>query len=465
MSTPIANMPRQNDWKWWLALFAVTLFALAMRWYYVSTAVVLNPVRGDAVQYYSYAWNMVNHGTFAKDPPGSLSVSPDSYRDPGYPFFLAIWMKLFGTGDAWYAAVLLCQALLGALTVLLATTIGRYWLSPRWAIFAGALMAAWPHSITIDSYLLSETLFGFLCAFGMLFCVSACRKAAAWRGFSAGLAFSAAALTNAVLLPFGIFLAAFLLWRKFVNRKIFFSIVLGTLLMPTAWAIRNTHTAPSTGDNSSKDRALLNLVQGAWPEYHSAWRNSFFGNPSEKTYAQAVSAAYQKEYLELKQSPIDGAKAMLQRFSQHPWKYGLWYLVEKPHLLWDWDIRIGQGDIYVYPTRRDPFSNSPLWIVTYSICHAINLPLMLLALACVFFAWSKRSPLMALDRQCSRSAVVVVICLIAFVTTVYTVLQAEPRYSIAFRCFEILLAVTTLSTLSLWWKNYRHATSQTSSVP
>ena len=34
-----------------------------------------------------------------------------------------------------------------------------------WA--AGFLMAVWPHNVAIDGYLLSETLFGFLCALGL----------------------------------------------------------------------------------------------------------------------------------------------------------------------------------------------------------------------------------------------------------------------------------------------------------
>jgi hypothetical protein len=456
MSITISPISESSKWKWWLSLFAIALIALAMRWYYVSTAVVLDPVRGDAAQYYSYAWNMANHAIFSKDPPGSLTVSPDNYRDPGYPFFLAVWMKLLGAGDAWYAAVLLCQALLGALTVLLVTVIGRYWLPPLWAISAGGLMAAWPHSITINGYLLSETLFGFLCALGMLLCVGTCRNLSAWRGFGAGLAFGAAALTNAILLPFSISLAAFLLWRKYVNRKIFFSIALGALLLPAAWSVRNRDIAPSTDGNSSRDRALLNLVLGTWPEFQASWRESFFGDSAQKKRAQEITLAYQKEYLALKQSPIDGAAIILKRFSRDPWQYGAWYFFEKPHLLWDWDIRIGQGDIYVYPTRRDPFSNSPAWIAIYSICRAINFPLMLLALASVFFVCSKRSPLNSLDKQDNRSALVIVICLTAFVTTIYTALQAEPRYSIAFRPYEVLLAVSTLYALRLLWKKYKH---------
>ena len=108
-----------NRWFWPLALFAITLLALVLRVYYVRTAVVDHPVRGDATQYYAYAWNLSQHGVFAKDAPGAATITPDNYRDPGYPLFLSVWMKALGSADAWYAAVLLCQALLGALAVIL----------------------------------------------------------------------------------------------------------------------------------------------------------------------------------------------------------------------------------------------------------------------------------------------------------------------------------------------------------
>jgi len=45
--------------------------------------------------------------------------------------------------------------------------------------------------------------------------------------------------------------------------------------------------------------------------------------------------------------------------------------------------------------------------------------------------------------------------LTVFATLVYTILQAEPRYSIPFRPFEILLAFTTLSAITTWSQRFR----------
>jgi hypothetical protein len=440
----VHDSARGNPWLWPLALSIITLLAFALRWYYVSTAVVLNPVRGDAIQYYSYAWNLLHHGIFAKDAPGALAITPDDYRDPGYPAFLALWMRALGNGAAWYAGVLIGQAALGALTVTLAMQLGRHWLSPRWTIGAGLLMAVWPHSISINGYLLSETLFGFLCALAVLLCARACQlKSPGWAAMT-GTVFGAAALTNAILLPFGLLLAGFLGWRKLAPTRVCVALTVGALLLPGAWAIRNMQISTPESGTSSTDRALQNLVQGSWPDYHSAWRASVLGDEAAQSKAHQTLHAIDLEYTNLRESPIAGASMILRRLWQHPLNTAVWYLGRKPAQLWGWDIQIGQGDIYVYPTKNAPFQIRRPWIALEVICHALNPILLLLALVGMFSAWRRKREGGTANE---RTALVVVICLLAFVTLVYSLLQAEPRYSTPFRAFELLLAITAIAKI------------------
>jgi 4-amino-4-deoxy-L-arabinose transferase-like glycosyltransferase len=399
--------------------------------------------------------NLTEHATFSKDPPGSASITPDYYRDPGYPLFLSAWMKAFGWAEAWYAVVLLSQALLGALTVALTAQLGRYWLAPEWAIGAGLLMAVWPHSITINGYLLTETLFGFLCVLGMLLCARAYRCANPWWAMAAGLVLGAAALTNAVLLPFGVLMAGVLAWRKLAPRKICVALAVGALVLPGAWAIRNMQVPGAVAGNSSKDRALFTFVVGASPDYGAAWHASLSADAAQKANAAATLQMVNVEYAALQASPVQGAKMILQRFSEHPWRYAVWYLFEKPYELWGWNIQIGQGDIYVYPTANSPFQVNPVWIAVAAICHALNLLLLLLALASLYFVRTRQRGMDAGGKNGSRTALVGVVCLLAFATLVYTLLQAEPRYSIAFRPFEILLAATALAGITTGWREYR----------
>lgn len=448
-----------RPWGGWLVLFAIFLFAFGLRWYYVSHAVVLNPVRGDATQYYAYALNLSNHGVFSKDLPDAATIHPDNYRDPGYPVFLALWMKILGTGDAWYAGVLLSQALLGALTVTLATQLGRYWLPLRWAAAAGVVMALWPHSITINGYLLSETLFGFLTVLGTLICAQALQRQNLRYTVLAGLTLGAAALTNAILLPFGILLAALFAWRKLAPRKLCFALALGAFALPSAWAVRNAIVVVPVAGTSSTDRALLNLAQGSRPEFQSAWRDSVLGDDDAKAKASIVFQHVDDDYAQLRSSPLHGVAAIFRRFAQHPLQIAQWYLIEKPALLWGWSIEIGQGDIFVFPTRNAPFQIQPIWIALAAICSAANTTLMLLALAAVFLtSWFQLNRPGIRPLPASRAALVTTVFLVAFVTLVYSTLQAEPRYSIPFRPFEILLALTTLRAGATWWQRRRAMT-------
>jgi hypothetical protein len=197
---------------WWAALIVIGLVAFALRWYYDSHAIIDRPVRGDAVQYYTYAWNMVHHGVFSRSLPGSASVVADNFRDPGYPAFLAFWMAIRGDYPGAYWPTLLSQAVLGALTVVLLMAAARRWLPDRWLIGAGLLMAVWPHSVTITSYLLSETLLGFLCALGFFLLTQAFRHGKHWLALLTGVVFGMAALTNAVVLPFVPILCLLLWW-------------------------------------------------------------------------------------------------------------------------------------------------------------------------------------------------------------------------------------------------------------
>jgi hypothetical protein len=439
----IPSSPDDNQHRLWrLAPLLVVAFALVLRAYYINTASVDHPIRGDATQYYAYALNLLKHGTFSMDSIEAASPVPDSYRDPGYPFFLYVLMTVFGTAKVWYGAVLLLQSLLGALTAGLATRLGQYWLPLPWAVGAGILMAAWPHSITINGYILSETLFGFLCAAALLLCAQACRRPSAQRGFGAGLIFGAASLTNAILLPFGILCALFMHWKKIAPRNVCIAIAAAAMLLPCAWAIRNIQIPVGATTSSANDRALQNLVQGAWPDYHAAWKASLGGDEDGKKKLKSIDEEYQGLRTDL---PM-GARAIFHRLAEHPLRSAAWYVIEKPFLLWGWDIRIGEGDVYVFPTNSSPFQTNPLMRTWESLCRGLNLPLGLLAFGSF---WLIRS------RAGSRNPAALVMLLLGYVTLLYSVLQAEPRYSIAFRSFEILLGTsaaywaTTLSRNAL----------------
>ncbi|KGI77244.1 ArnT family glycosyltransferase [Oleiagrimonas soli] len=439
-------------WGWRLSLVGVALLAFIVRWYYVGAAVVDHPVRGDAVQYYTYAWNLVHHGVFSKVMPGGAAVVPDDYRDPGYPLFLALWMKWLGGGSIWYAVVLMVQAMLGALTVLFAMLLGRHWLPKPWIVSAGVMMAMWPHSVTIPDFLLTETLFGFFCTLALLVCVRAWKMRSAGWMVLAGLIFGAASLTNAVLLPFGLLVALVLAWRSYAPRRLWAILALATLLLPGLWFVRNATIPTQKTTASSTDRALQNLVQGSWPAYHAAYRASYDGD----VHAKKIMASIDGEYELLRSVPKKGLTAIVGRLEEHPWRYLAWYVFEKPRLLWGWSIRVGQGDVYVYPTLHSPFETQPVWHAWKLFCKGLNPLLALAALAGLLVVFAREWKRQSDSSDTENLPALAIAVLLAYVTVVYVMLQAEPRYSIPFRALEVLVAWSALHVLVQWVRAHRY---------
>ena len=426
---PAPESTPRHRWAWPALLVLVTLLALGMRLHYVVHAQVLQPVddqqhvRADGVEYYAYARNLVRHGVFSMAPENRRTPPPDSFRDPGYPVFLAAWMKVCHDWDAWYAAVLLSQAVLGALTVPLALLLARPWMPLPWLGAAGLALAVWPHSIAIDSFILSEAWVGFLAIAGLaLLGVGLDRDRCGW-AIGGSLVLALAALSNAVLVPALPVAVAWLLARRRIAWRTALCVLVVPLLLIAGWQVRNA-TLPD--GPSSSARALINLDQGSWPDYHAAYQGAARHDPGAERALQAID----RETAWLQRDPPRGLRAMAVRMGAHPLRYLAWY-ASKPALLWGWDIRMGQGDIYVYPTRASPFVEQPAWRALAALCRALN-PLLMVAMgvAWIVLASGRRWPA---SLQLAGAFSV-------YVTAIYTLLQAEPRYAIPFRPLEILLA-------------------------
>jgi len=446
----MTNSPTNERWQWLLILL-VGVFAFGFRYYYVTHAEVLQPVneanvRGDAVEYYNYARNLADHGVFSKAPAGTIPLIGDSYRDPGYPAFLAGWLKIFDQWDNWYAAALLSQTLLGALTVVLMLIFGRRWIPMRWLAAVGVLMAVWPHSVAMCSFLLAETLFGFLCALGLfLLGITFDRRSSRW-AIASGAVLSIAALTNAVLLPFAPVLALYMHARRQMSTTMIVGLFAAALALIAPWLVRNA-MLPSNNE-SSPGRALSNLVQGSWPLYHSAYQAAMKHDPAANT----VMAVIDRETTTIQAHPMDGLSMIGRRMARHPGEYLLWYL-GKPALFWDWSIRMGQGDIYVYPTRNSPFQANTAYRAVAALCHALNpLLFVLTIIGCTLALWPK---------QRIPPAVAATALMLLFVTLIYSTFQAEPRYSIPFRGPEIMLATFATYRISAWLTHLRKRTPAT----
>jgi 4-amino-4-deoxy-L-arabinose transferase-like glycosyltransferase len=429
-----------------LLIAAMTVLALLVRLFYVRTAIVDHPLRGDAVQYFAYALNLVDHHIFSIVSPDGIA-KPDSFRDPGYPLFLALMVKLFGRGQPFYLAVLDAQCVLSALTVGMYAWLARRWLGTAAAVAAGSCLALWPHLITLSGYVLSETVLGFLFASGLCALqLASDRHSRSWATV-AGLAFAAAALTNAVVLPLAPLFAAIAAWRDSTRRTLWLAFLFAATLPCAAWMIRGAMLPSSL---AASDRIAMNFAQGSWPEYHRAWYKALELDDAE---SKAVLADIDSDVRRLSSQPTAALGAIAKRFADQPARYLAWY-ASKPAELWGWTIGIGAGDIYVFPTSNSPLSGHGVLRATTDLIYLIN-PLVTL-LAMIGTAATACKP------RHREPALLFAAAGVIFVTAVYGILQSDARYAVPYRGAECLMAALGVKSLYHIGRRVRRTTSSIS---
>src|SRR6478609_7903019 len=113
-----------------LIAIGLCLVGWALREMYLFGAIVAQPISGDSLEYWRYAWNLVHHGVFSVHPPSPQAPLPDAWRGPGFPALLALCLGQGEDGALQRAQQLL--VLMGTALVPLTIALGRAWLSrPR----------------------------------------------------------------------------------------------------------------------------------------------------------------------------------------------------------------------------------------------------------------------------------------------------------------------------------------------
>jgi 4-amino-4-deoxy-L-arabinose transferase-like glycosyltransferase len=181
----------------------------------------------DSIQYLTLAKSLAFHHVFSLDPQ---TLVPTAYRPPLYPALIAL---LWWRESPPLLAVLLIQAMLGALTVGLVYLIARDVFDRTTAVLAAAGMILAPMTCHFTVVPLTETLFTFLVIMGIFL----------WgRGHvvATGLSLGLAMLTRPTLLPFLICLLLLPLlpaWRRYWrSHLLIFILAIG---VAGVWVVRN----------------------------------------------------------------------------------------------------------------------------------------------------------------------------------------------------------------------------------
>jgi 4-amino-4-deoxy-L-arabinose transferase-like glycosyltransferase len=163
-------------------------------------------------------------------------------RPPIYPYFLMASYYLFGHS---FFIVRLLQAVIGSLTAVLVSVMGKEIFDRRVGMLAGLAYAFYPASWAMGDMLLSETVFTFLMLLSVRFMIRIPQMRSPWVILWAGLFAGAAALTRTSFTPFtGIVCAGVVLLRlrdpQTISRYVLVIVIFLMTIFP--WMLRNYYT-------------------------------------------------------------------------------------------------------------------------------------------------------------------------------------------------------------------------------
>ncbi len=428
--------------RFYLYIILIAVLSLWIRFSYFKQTIIYNPVMKDAKNYVQYANNLIEYSTFSKSS-GTISPKPDSFWAPGYPAFLAtsiIIAKKLGINP--YTVVMYSQVVLGVLISVLTLLLGRLFLSKAWSVLTAVLVSFSPHMISMGGYLLTETLFSFLLLAAIYSFSIAYDKKKWWIFIVSGLFFGLSYLVNPVMFfaPILLVLVAVCIFNsgksklsvslkpKLITCLIVFFVIAG------AWSLRNMISVQS-GQPSGSSRLFTNMVIGSHSDFYDIWRANTRDPENPAT----------KDFKTLNGSYSAFTRLLLGRVIQDPGHYAKWYLIDKPILLWSWNILIGKGDIFVYPVKVSLYDNSTIALATFLIMKSTHYFLFGFAVLGIMFLFKNTNSI-------SHIPIFLYIILI-YISAVYVVTQSEPRYSIPMRPEMYLCAVFFISKIVEYLKS------------
>jgi len=400
----------------WLGAY-ILLLALFLRLGYVLTLEIDVPIRADAAKYVTIAHNLLTNGVYSHYPKDN--PEPSSLITPGYPLFLSSILYLTGDINVTYQIALFLQAILSAITVLLAYHIALRFLPLWFSVTAGVLAAISPHLIVAAGYLLSETLFAFFLVISTYVLLLAIETPSKARFLVYGLLMGCTALVRpaALLLPIFTLLPVIFLKDFKMNPRI--SIIIAaagflTLWMP--WQVWAPLHAPKA-TNAEKVFAF-----GTYPDFT-------YKNPELRGYPYREDTEYKKMAADFGYA----LSTLVDRAAEDPVKYFSWYFVGKPTSYWGWSMIQGMGGPFIYPVKKTLYDKSSVAKFTYlsmKLLHYVLISVLFIGLfsAAIYIIATRNLFIFGVPA-------LVTFLIIVYTTLLHTVFAPLPRYSVPFYPF------------------------------
>ncbi len=437
------------------ALIVILLAAYLRSQALSETIVEFNGVRGDAVDYLTYAYNISKSDTYSRQKTFGLNdvqPQPDALRSPGYPFYISLFLVKENPDtnlDGSLHNVLVSQAVLSVLVVIIWLYLFSQYFPALLTIFGGLLVAISPHLVNANIYFLTESLFTFLLSLLFLAIHISFKKSNVIWPVIAVVLIALASLTRPsmqyFIVPF-----LFLYWYfdpKRFTAKIVLSLFCMFFMLIGSWHVRNI---VSTGHWSDPTLKANFLQHGMYPGFKFNDQAETLGFPYR--YDPENERIYGKPEL-----VIDEIK---KRVESDPTKYLRWYFVGKPIFLYSWSIISGMGGSFIYSVLQSPYIDNSIFRISHSAAYGFHWPTAIFALVGLLLLFlptvSKR--MQASERQFIYCVGVFVI----YFTALHIVGAPFPRYGIPVRPF-----ITMLALFSIWqiYSSFRRIKAEKSCDP
>lgn len=430
---------RSLAWIKVLILVGIVAYGFELRIQTALQSDVVSPLRADAGQYFTYAYNLRHHGIYSRFKEVSrdgAGLKPDALRSPGYPIFLLP----FSGKPVNHRSILnitVAQAILSTTTIALVFLIGRSFL-PFWAALgAAALTSLSPHLVNANIFVLTESLFTFMLLAGVWVLAQTKEESHSLWVLLFGCLIGALALVRPSVQYFPLLVAGFyfLNFRWPVALKFVMVTMIGFILIFGPWLVRNQYSVGKPTDDYLK---IATLHHGVYPNFMYRDDPTTYGFPYR----------YDPRSPEIVNSVDSVLAEIKRRFLAEPGRHLKWFLIGKPIALWQWNLVQGPGGGFVYPVSSTPYMSVKHFQVTHRAMEVLHIPLVILGLLGSLLVWSP-SAAKILGSQGCFAARAVSMFLIYF-TAIHSIGVPFPRYAVPLRPLLYAMAFVPIIVAIRW---------------
>jgi 4-amino-4-deoxy-L-arabinose transferase-like glycosyltransferase len=427
-------------WSRWLLLLLLALSAL-LQATVASRTQVTSPLRVDALDYFSYAINLREHGVYSLQrgwyQASKRDPVPDSVRPPGYPLLLLSLDPQVSWN--WLRRLAYIQGLMAVFSVWLVHRVGRSFLSEPMALLAASLTALCPALVVLATYVLSEVFFMLVLLAAMLASIAAMRRSSDWKpALGAGLLWGAASLVRptAQFLPVLFLALALALPRLSRFRRASAVCLLGFSLAMAPWMLRNLLLPPQPPGQSLMVKAL---AHGSYPDFEYAGEAESYGYP----YRSDPDG-------EDRIRDLPHALHYIARdFRARPGHMLRWYLLSKPVVFLSWSDPQAM-DIFIYTVCKSPYLEAGWLRLSWQLMWLAHWPLVLLGVGGMLAALMGHRQLHLAPEQADAAALVALV--LGYAIAFHMLVAPFPRYNLPFRPLLFVLAALCLQSV---WRAFR----------